>query len=87
METMARLKRFTARMNYKTIVDSLPHFDDEQLAELMHDINCIKTVERIADAAYKYVENHVDEESNDDGDLSDEQDALEVDNARRAREL
>lgn len=45
---------------YDHILKRLKVLDEKQLIELFHDIEDVNTVERIACAAYEFVENYVD---------------------------
>lgn len=50
---------------YSNMLVKLKNMDESQLIELFHDLlahSNIETIERIADAAYWYVENHVEPE-------------------------
>lgn len=42
---------------YSDLMKALKTMDEKQLLELFHDLESIKTVERIADCAYQYLEN------------------------------
>ena len=72
-------------INYKDLLRWISLLDEKQLIELFHDINDIKTVERIADCAFSFVENY-EEPEEEKTELSQDEDALEVDNLRRGRE-
>jgi len=61
--------------------------DEKQLLEMFHDLEDITAVQRICDCAYHYTENFDYEVDKAMSEISDEQDAINVDEARRAREL
>ena len=74
-------------INYCWMRKCLKNMDEKQLLELWHDIGNIDAIQRIADTAYEYTENYDYENvDNIEPSISDEQDAINVDNARRARE-
>jgi gluconate kinase len=80
--------RVTEKLAYEITFSTLRKLDEKQLIELFHDIDDLNVIERIADTAYHFVDTHeLDECKPDLDELSDDEDALEVDNARRAREL
>ena len=74
---------------YLNLIYKLKHMDEKQLLELFIDMEDLETVERIADCAYHFVENfHIENEeiAKELDRMSAEQDAKEVDDARRIRE-
>lgn len=70
---------------YLNMLHKLKNMDEKQLVELFHDLESIEAVERIADCAYHFVENYDYEGAQTD--ISDEQDAKEVDDAERYRDI
>ena len=75
---------------YEDTLKVLKTLDEKQLLEMFHDLNDIKAVERIADCAFHYCENHVEDDDPHtpyNSEMSDEEDAISVDDARRRREL
>ena len=71
--------------SYDDLVKMLKSMDEKQLIELFHDMEDVKAVERIADCAFSFVENY-EEPEEEKTELSQNEDALEVDNLRRGRE-
>lgn len=74
-------------MSYQDTIDRLIRMDEEQLIELFHDIHdeegdtiCIKRIFNVSYGFLKDIYNNAEKE------LSQDEDALEVDDARRARE-
>jgi len=74
---------------YSNMVTRIKSMTQEQLLELMHDINDVETIELIREEADYWLDlkKHEGEEDDDDGEMSDEEDAISVDDARRRREL
>lgn len=63
--------------------------DEKQLIELFHDIVAdfgIAAVERIADTAYYFIDDVYEWRDVETNRISDDEDARQVDDARRARE-
>lgn len=71
---------------YAVMLDKLASCTPDELRELFFDLEDVSAVERIANAAYEFVESWADKEI-EKHELSQNEDALEVDNARRVREL
>jgi hypothetical protein len=72
---------------YQEMIKKLKAMDEKQLLELFHDIEDIATVERIADCAYHFVENHTWEELGvKNNEKSEQEDAQELDDSRRYSE-
>lgn len=70
---------------YQVMVETLKRLDSKQLQELFHDIDDVDCVAFIAEEADCFV---FDQQCKaEEGVVSDEQDAIDVDDARRAREL
>jgi len=72
---------------YSNMLVKLKTMDESQLIELFHDLlvmSGIETIERIADTAYWYVENHVEPEVIDRAPCSDE---YELDCKQRAQDM
>lgn len=74
------------KQKYDELMDMLKSYDDSNLKELFIDLNDPVLAERIANIAYAFVESWADKEI-EKHELSQNEDALEVDNARRVREL
>ncbi len=71
-------------MTYEETIKMLAVLDESQLIQLFHDV-CAKSnvahIERIADCAYHYIENVYEEKE-----ISDDEDARQVDDLCRAHE-
>lgn len=69
---------------YAKLIEKLKSMDEKQLVELFHDIEDIKTIERIADVAYHFVENY--EEPEEEGE-HESVDWKRQDDAQRYRDI
>jgi len=74
------------KQKYDELMGMLKSYDESNLKELFIDLDDPALAERIANVAYAFVETWADKEI-EKHELSQNEDALEVDNARRVREL
>lgn len=76
---------------YQKLIRMLCRMDEDQLLEMYHDMlvhGQLLDVDRIADTAYHFVISHVYQNPEQTkGGISDIEDYIAVDNARRAREF
>lgn len=74
--------------DYINLIKRLKVMDEKQLLELFHDLNDDEAVDRIGDCAGYYLKHKEDDSATPyTSEISDEEDAISVDNARRHREL
>lgn len=77
------------KTSYQKMLDSLCVQDESQLKEMFHDmvdIGGIESVEKLFDAADEFLAEYEEDTDTDSDDISDEEDARQVDAARMASE-
>lgn len=69
---------------YQAMLDRLKIMDERQLTEMFHDLDDLETVELIGDTANDFALSRLTQSINE---VSQDRDAMQMDDARRAREF